>query len=70
MIDDGYVKKIGWRKIYDIKCFEKENAEICEGYYLRHSKYRFEDGYQKVRVRCVIDRRLDDRWAVVDKNDI
>jgi hypothetical protein len=58
--DEGYVKNVGWRKIYDIKWFKRKNVDICEGYYLRHSKYLFEDGYQKVRVRCVIDRRLDD----------
>ena len=67
MIDEGYVKNVGWRKIYDIKWFKRRNIDIGEGYYLRHSKYLFEDGYQKVRVRCVIDRRLDDRWMIIEE---
>ena len=39
MIDEGYVKNVGWRKIYDIKWFKRRNIDIGEGYYLRHSKY-------------------------------
>ncbi len=62
--EHDYIKKVGWRLIRDIRNVRSEpGLDILEGYYLRHARYIFEEGYQKVRVRCVIDS-LDNHWKV------
>ncbi len=61
-----YIKKVGCRLIRDIRTVKSEpGLDILEGYYLRHARYGFEEGYQKVRVRSVIDS-LDNHWEVVE----
>ena len=62
-----YIKNVGYRVVKDIQLLESSKKEdVFEGYYLRQSRYVSEEGYQKVRVRCVIDRRCDTSWKVVE----
>lgn len=68
-MNDGhdYIKNVGYRIVKDIHVVESsQKADVFEGYYLRQSRYATEEGYQKVRVRCVIDRRCDTSWKVIE----
>lgn len=65
-----YIKNVGYRIVKDIQLVDSsKKADVLEGYYLRQSRYAFEEGYQKVRVRCVIDRRCDASWKVVENEN-
>lgn len=62
-----YIKNVGYRIVKDIQLVDSsKKADIFEGYYLRQSRNVTEEGFQKVRVRCVIDRRCDTSWKVVE----
>ena len=62
-----YIKNVGYRIVKDIQLVDSsKKADVFEGYYLRQTRNVTEEGYQKVRVRCVIDRRCDTNWKVVE----
>jgi hypothetical protein len=63
----NYIKNVGYRIIRNIQLVKSgKSVDVFEGYYLRQSRTMLEEGYQKVLVCCVTDRKLDDRWFVIE----
>jgi len=67
--EEGYVKGVGWRVIRNIYKKRDSIGIYWEGYYLRHSRTLFEDGYQRVYVKSISYGPIDDEWHIVEEKD-
>jgi hypothetical protein len=63
--EGGYIKGVGWRVVRDIYKKRDSIGIYLEGYYLRHSRTLFEEGYQRVYVKSRPCDPTDDVWHII-----